>query len=206
MKEHWKTLGGGLGLNYSENFDAILDSPILVQLAGKEMGTRDIEKVKDMLNQPFFRTIFEMRFPCLLNGKIGRFYAFLYPILHTAKNSNVQYFHTHLHLAFNTPYDFDMRIKKSTFFSRLFSGGSIKSFDPEFNRLIKVTAKKNKVQVKAFIENPKLIESASALFTVCPSSEITDTGIRCEILNGEPDISEVRGLLEGMQKTMECFY
>jgi hypothetical protein len=206
MKEHWKSIGDGLGLNYSENFDAILDSPILFQLAGKEMGTGDIEKVKAMLNQPFFRSFFEVRFPCLLNGKIGRFQAFLYPILHTSQNSNVQYYHTHLHMAFTAPYNFGMRIKKSTFFSRLFSGGSIKSFDPEFNGLIKVTAKKNKEQVKAFIENPKLIESGKALFTVCPPTEITDIGVRCEILTGEPDINEVRGLLEGMQKTMECFY
>jgi hypothetical protein len=206
MQEYWKKLGEQLGLKYDDSFSAILESPVLSQLSGQAMNPENIEKIKEMLEQPMFKKFYEEMFPCLVSGKFGKYPVFIYPVRFSSQSSTAHNYQTNLNMSFNTRYEFDMQMKKSTFFSRLFSGGSIKSHDPDFNRLITVKAKRNKAQVKTFLENSALTHSMKELITVSPAAVLSDIGVKCMIPSGEPDVRSIKDLLDTMRKVLDCFY
>ncbi|OHD54538.1 MAG: hypothetical protein A2Y33_05075 [Spirochaetes bacterium GWF1_51_8] len=208
MREHWQTISGQIGLDYSENIEAIFDMPTVMDILSRENPNSggDIQKAKEFLNNPFFRPFLEKRFPCVLTGKIGKYDAAIIPAAGTHSSSSGYYYHTHLHLVFPRKYDFGMSIKKNTFFGRLFRAGKILSHDIEFNKLIAVKAKSNREQVTSFVDNPKLIEAVKQLFVRYPDSSVSDFGVKAKIMDGTPELTEVKSALELMRAVIECFY
>ena len=90
MREHWQTISGQIGLDYSENIEAIFDMPTVMDILSRENPNSggDIQKAKEFLNNPFFRPFLEKRFPCVLTGKIGKYDAAIIPAAGTHSSSS----------------------------------------------------------------------------------------------------------------------
>ncbi|OHD53301.1 MAG: hypothetical protein A2014_06410 [Spirochaetes bacterium GWF1_49_6] len=205
MTEYWKKLAEQLEFQYDESIDALIESPVLIQLSGQQYTQQNLDRIREMLNQPMFKNFYHEMFPCLLSGQSGKYPVFIYPIRFSTQGTESSNYTVNVMMMFPTHYNFELSIKKSSFFGRLFRTG-IKSHDPEFNSMVTVKAKNNKEQVKTFLENMSLVYAAKDLFRQFPSAEIGDAGVKNSLPAGEPDLHEVKQLLDTMKKVLDCFY